>query len=47
MSELKGYKGKSLDYLNQKDVIVGDLVKIISDLSYTGILMPRYETSED
>ena len=47
MSELKGYKGKSLDYLNQKDVNVGDLIKIISDLSYEGILMPRYETSED
>ena len=47
MSELKGYKGKSLDYLNQKDVTVGDSIKIVSDLSYTGILMPRYETSED
>jgi len=24
-----------------------DLVKIVADLAYTGILMPRYETSED
>ena len=47
MSELKGYKGKSFDYLNQKDVSVGDSIKVISDLTYEGILMPRYETSED
>ena len=47
MSELKGYKGKSLEYLQTKDVSVGDSIKIISDLTYTGILMPRYETNED
>ncbi len=47
MSELKGYKGKSLDYLLTKDVSIGDSIKIISDLTYEGILMPRYETSED
>ena len=47
MSEYKGYKGKSLDYLKQKKVSVGDSIKIISDLTYEGILMPRYETSED
>ena len=47
MSELKGYKGKSFDYLNQKDVSVGDSIKVISDLTYEGILMPRYETSGD
>ena len=47
MSELKGYKGKSFDYLNQKDLNIGDSVKIISDLTYEGILMPRYETNED
>ena len=47
MSELKGYKGKSFEYLQQKDVDVGDSIKVISDLTYTGILMPRYETSED
>jgi glutamyl-tRNA(Gln) amidotransferase subunit D len=28
-------------------VNVGDSIKVISDLTYTGILMPRYETSED
>ncbi len=47
MSELKGYKGKSLEYLHQKNVNVGDSIKVISDLTYAGILMPRYETSED
>ena len=47
MSELKGYKGKSFEYLKQKGVNVGDSIKVISDLTYTGILMPRYETSED
>ena len=47
MSELKGYKGKSLEYLHQKDVNVGDSIKVISDLTYAGTLMPRYETSED
>ena len=47
MSELKGYKGKSLDYLNQKNVSVGDSINVFSDLTYAGILMPRYETSED
>ena len=47
MSEHKGYKGISLDYLKQKKVSVGDSIKIISDLTYEGILMPRYETSED
>ena len=26
---------------------VGDSIKVISDLTYTGILMPRYETSKD
>ena len=47
MSELKGYKGKSYEYLQQKDVDVGDSIKVVSDLTYEGILMPRYETSED
>ena len=47
MSELKGYKGKSLDFLKEKNLQTGDSIKIISDLTYTGILMPRYETSED
>jgi len=28
-------------------VDVGDSIKVVSDLTYEGILMPRYETSED
>ena len=47
MSELKGYKGKSFEYLQQKNVDVGDSIKVVSDLTYEGILMPRYETSGD
>ena len=47
MADLKGYKGKSLEFLNENNTETGDLVKIIADLAYTGILMPRYETSED
>ena len=47
MADLKGYKGKSLEFLNKNNIEIGDLIKIIADLSYTGILMPRYETSQD
>ena len=47
MANLKGYKDKSLEILNKNSVEIGDLIKIIADLSYTGILMPRYETSQD
>jgi len=47
MADLKGYKGKSLEFLNKNNIEIGDLTKIIADLSYTGILMPRYETSQD
>ena len=47
MADLKGYKGKSLEFLNENNIEMGDLVKIVADLAYTGILMPRYETSED
>ena len=43
MSELKGYKGRSLEFLRSHDIGVGDLVRIKSDLTYDGILMPRYE----
>ena len=43
MSEFRGYDGKSLEFLKSHDVRVGDTVKITSDLTYDGILMPRYE----
>lgn len=47
MSEYRGYKTKSIEILKKNNVKVGDAVKIIADLSYEGILMPRYEHSED
>ena len=48
MSEFRGYKGKSLEFLKSHDAKVGDSIKVTSDLTYDGILMPRYEgNSED
>ena len=47
MSELKGYKGKIRDFLISNKVEVGDLVKITSELTFSGILMPRYETGDE
>ena len=47
MSELKGYKGKIHDLLTQNKVEVGDLIKITSELTYSGILMPRYESGDE
>ena len=47
MSELKGYKGKIRDFLIANKVDVGDLVKITSELTYSGILMPRYESGDE
>ena len=47
MSELKGYKGKIRDFLTQNKVEVGNLVKITSELTYSGILMPRYESGDE
>ena len=47
MSEYRGYVGKSLDFLKSNNIIVGDLVKIFSETTYSGIIMPRYEHSDD
>ena len=47
MSELKGYKGKIRDLLISNKINVGDLVKITSELTYSGILMPRYESGDE
>jgi len=47
MSELKGYKGKIHDFLISNKVDVGDLVKITAELTYSGILMPRYESGDE
>lgn len=47
MSELRGYKGQSLEFLKNNNLVVGDSVKILSDITYLGIIMPRYEHSDD
>ena len=47
MSEHIGYRGTSLEFLKSNDLAVGDSVKITSDLTYSGIIMPRYEHQDD
>jgi glutamyl-tRNA(Gln) amidotransferase subunit D len=47
MSEYRGYTGTSLAFLKDSKAKVGDLVKITEDLTYTGIVMPRYEHTDD
>lgn len=47
MPEYTGYTGRSLDFLKSNNIIVGDSVKIMADLTYSGIIMPRYEHSDE
>ena len=47
MSDTKGYSGKALDCLKKNNVKAGDSIKITADLTYSGILMPRYESGDD
>ena len=47
MSEYSGYKGDSLEFLQNYKVKVGDSIKVTEELTYTGILMPRYEHGDD
>ncbi len=47
MSEYTGYAGKSLEFLKTNKVSVGDSVKILSEITYSGIIMPRYEHGDD
>ena len=47
MSDDKGYSGNALDCLKKYNVKVGDSIKITADLTYSGILMPRYESGDD
>jgi len=47
MSEYRGYEKKSLAFLQENKVKISDTIKVTSDLTYTGILMPRYEHSDD
>jgi len=46
MSEYRGYTGKSLSLL-ENIAKVGDTIKILGDLTFVGILMPRYESNDD
>ncbi len=47
MPEYTGYRGTSLEFLKSNNLVVGDSVKITSDLTYSGIIMPRYEHQDD
>jgi len=47
MSEYRGYKGNSLEFLKQNQITVGDSVKLLAGITYSGIIMPRYEHSDD
>ena len=47
MSDTKGYSGKALECLKKNNVKAGDSIKITADLTYSGILMPRYESGDD
>lgn len=42
-----GYRGKSLEFLKKNEVEVGSHVKVHADSIYSGILMPRYEYSDE
>ncbi|MDC0605666.1 Glu-tRNA(Gln) amidotransferase subunit GatD [Nitrosopumilus sp.] len=47
MSEHIGYNGNSLEFLKTNKILVGDSVKILADITYSGIVMPRYEHNDD
>jgi glutamyl-tRNA(Gln) amidotransferase subunit D len=47
MSEYRGYYGDSLEFLKLNQIAIGDTVKILADITYSGIIMPRYEHSDD
>ncbi len=42
-----GYKGKGLEFLTNNKIEVGSQVKIQADSIYLGVVMPRYEHSDD
>ena len=47
MTEYTGYNGNSLEFLKTNGILIGDSVKILADITYLGIVMPRYEHSDD
>lgn len=43
-----GYRGRVHDTLHKYDIAIGDSVRIdVDDTSYTGVIMPRYDYSDD
>lgn len=42
-----GYRGKALEFLSNNKIEIGSQVKIQADSIFTGVLMPRYEHSDD
>jgi len=47
MSEYTGYNGNALEFLKRNQISIGDSIKILADITYSGIIMPRYEHSDD
>jgi glutamyl-tRNA(Gln) amidotransferase subunit D len=47
MSNHSGYRGKSLFFLQKNNLQVGYTVKVTTDVDYSGMIMPRYEYSDD
>ncbi len=47
MSSHSGYRGESLAFLEKHNLQVGNMIKVETDSTYSGILMPRYEYSDD
>ena len=47
MSNYTGYRGKSLSFLQNNNLQVGDNVRMTTDIDYSGMVMPRYEFSDD
>ncbi len=47
MSDYRGYEGRSLEFLKQNKIKVGDTVKITTNSENVATIMPRYEHSDD
>lgn len=47
MPNQSGYRGKSLAFLQKNNLQVGYLVRVVTDSNYLGLIMPRYEYSDD
>ena len=47
MTNHGGYRGKSLSFLQKNNLQVGDVVKVTTDVNHYGMIMPRYEYSDE